>query len=248
MPVTVIPTQPTRDYDRYGDRENGEGIQSLYRKLPTNMRLLLEQIVGVERPITEEDFRPEELEWMRKQIRDQQFHNQKQEESYRTNYEWLQDHASQEESGEDVMALHPRDRPPATTQDRLDWLEELEGQIQSYEDTRGRTSINPYFVDTVDQPWRESLSRSFTSPQYNVATSLGKYVAEDVDGGYRIKDKYDFNRKERQMDKYGIGSIIKRILLSPELAGEHLMSFLSRKPREVDVEISGRFPQAGKGS
>ena len=50
------------------------------------------------------------------------------------------------------------------------------------------------------------------------------------------------------MDKYGIGAIIRRVLFSPELAGEHLMSFLSRKPREVDVEISGRFPQAGKGS
>jgi len=192
------------------------GMGSLYKKLPTNMRLLAENLFGVDSPITEKDFKPEELELIRDQI----------------------DHYKRINKAKESMHRNMLSRAgtPREKESRERWL-------QTYEDTAGQTAItNPYGGfdvpsewGVVDQPWAESLYRSFTDPQYNVATSLGKYVAEDVEGGMRVIDEYNFNQQQRNLPS-GLAAL-KRILGSPELAGEYLANALDTPSRNVDINL-----------
>ena len=182
------------------------GIRSLYNRLPTNMRLLGEYLLGVDRPITQEDFKPEELEFIRNQVRQRESRNRAAEE---------------------------------TMQGRPEFYAEA---LDSYADTRGRTAItNPYSGGVVDQGYLSSLRKSFSDPQYNVATSLGKYVAEDEGkGGLRIQDTYDFNREERDLPS-GLMAL-KNMAHSPELLFEYLANAMNRPPREVDLYLEPPTP------
>jgi len=228
-----------------------QGIGSLYRRLPTNMRLLAENLFGVDRPITEKDFKPEELEYIREQIAYSKRIYEAQEANLRTMYERL-DSPDYEHPvyplrhGNITITETQADRVAKRQQD----LDNLRRDIQTYEDTAGQTAVtNPYgWKDrlspssredsevNVDQPWAESLRRSFTDPRYNVATSLGKYVAEDVDGGMRVRDEYNFNPQERNLPE-GLAAALKRILFSPELAGEYLANAFGTSPRNVDINL-----------
>ncbi len=108
----------------------------------------------------------------------------------------------------------------------------------TYDRTRGTTSItDPYKKrrEVVDQGYLSSLVKSFTDPQYNVATSLGKYVAKEDNGGLRIKDTYDFNPKERRMP--GGLAALKNVANSPEVLFEYLANMLERNPRPVDLYL-----------
>ena len=224
-----------------------QGIGSLYRRLPTNMRLLIENLLSVDSPITEKDFKPEELEFMREQIADSKRIYEAQEANLRTMHDlqlWrIAGTTGPPREGEEEQAA----RAAAWRQEDLD---KLRSDIESYERTAGRTAVtnpysdssSPYYIHrdqvaggVVDQPWAKSLRRSFTDPRYNVATSLGKYVAEDVDGGMRITDEYNFNQQERNLPE-GLAAL-KRILFSPELAGEYLANALGTSPRNVDINL-----------
>ena len=192
------------------------GMGSLYKKLPTNMRLLAENLFGVDSPITEKDFKPEELELIRDQI----------------------DHYKRINKAKESMHRNMLSRAgtPREKESRERWL-------QTYEDTAGQTAItNPYGGfdvpsewGVVDQPWGASLRRSFTDPRYNVATSLGKYVAEDVDDGMRVRDVYDFNKQERDLPR-GLAAL-RGMLFSPELLGEYLANAAGTSPRNVDINL-----------
>ena len=182
------------------------GLRSLYNTLPTNMRLLGEYLLGVDRPITQEDFKPEELEFIRNQVRQRESRNR---------------------AAEEIMQGQPEFYAEA---------------LDSYADTRGRTAItNPYRRGVVDQGYLSSLRKSFSDPQYNVATSLGKYVAEDEGkGGLRIQDTYDFNREERDLPS-GLMAL-KNMAHSPELLFEYLANAMRRSPREVDLYLEPPTP------
>ena len=186
------------------------GLRSLYNTLPTNMRLLGEYLLGVDRPITQEDFKPEELEFIRNQVRQRESRNR---------------------AAEETMQGQPELYAEA---------------LDSYADTRGRTAItDPYSNGTgrgvVDQGYLSSLRKSFSDPQYNVATSLGKYVAEDAGkGGLRIQDTYDFNKVERNLPS-GLGAL-KNMAHSPELLFEYLANAMRRSPREVDLYLEPPTP------
>ena len=176
------------------------------------MRLLAEYLVGLDRPITEEDFKPEELEFIRNQVRQRESRNR---------------------AAEEAMLKR---------QHFVDYAEALD----SYADTRGRTAItDPYSNGTgrgvVDQGYLSSLRKSFSDPQYNVATSLGKYVAEDEGkGGLRIRDTYDFNKVERNLPS-GLGAL-RNMAHSPELLFEYLANAMRRSPREVDLYLEPPTP------
>jgi hypothetical protein len=195
------------------------GIGSLYRKLPTNMRLLAENLFGVDTPITEEDFKPEELEFMREQIADYKTRNIPKPLYRKTSKGWENVPQTYEHTGR--TAITNPYTPPGGW-----WAKNPDG-------TMTFTGGN---ADVVDQPWGASLYKSFTDPQYNVATSLGKYVAEDYEGGMRIKDTYDFNKQQRNLPSNPIEAL-KRILFSPELAGEYLANALGTSPRNVDINL-----------
>tara|TARA_R100001510_G_scaffold45335_1_gene42006 strand:- start:1336 stop:1962 length:627 start_codon:yes stop_codon:yes gene_type:complete len=200
-----------------------QGIGSLYGTLPTNMRLFAEYMAGVEKPITEKDFTAEELEFIRQQIAQQQQRNTTQEQSFRDQADILRRQVGQT-SG--IRVANPEKE-----------LQEVLSDLSTYDRTRGTTAINPYKRqrEVVDQGYFSSLGKSFTNPEYNVATSLGKYVATDEGDGMRIQDMYDFNRKERNLPS-GLAAL-KNMTNSPEVLMEYLANFLDRPPRPVDLYL-----------
>jgi hypothetical protein len=242
-----------------------QGIGSLYRRLPTNMRLLIENLLSVDSPITEKDFKPEELEYIREQIAYSKRIYEAQEANLRAMYERL--NSPDYEHPEVYSNQYPLKRgnitvfgssEPGKLEDvstehleakRQQDLDNLKRDIETYERTVGRTAVtNPYgWKDrlspssredsevNVDQPWGESLRKSFTDPRYNVATSLGQYVAEDVEGGMRVTDEYNFNPQERNLP--GGLAALWGMLSSPELLGEYLANAFGTSPRNVDINL-----------
>jgi hypothetical protein len=211
---------------RYQDGSEG-GIGELYKKIPTNLRLFGEYLAGVESPITEKDFTTEELDLIRNQIIAQKINNEVLEDEYR--------------KAGDADA------------------------VETFETTRGRTSVSPYDIQesglprtkktfgrsylsggsgAVDKGWEDAL-RSLDDPRYTVATSLGKYTAEDVDDGFRIRENYDFNRgaSDRPSPIQDVESFdqLKNLLTNmqatPEVVGETLANLIKSDPRAVDIRL-----------
>ena len=200
------------------------GIGSLYKRLPTNMRLLAENIFGADSPITEEDFKPEELEFIREQIAAYKTRNRPESVLMKTSKGWEQVPQTYEDTRRTAITDPYSTYPPSNPQ----WVTNPDG-------TSSLSFVKNTAPGIVDQPWGASLYKSFTDPQYNVATSLGKYVAEDVEGGMRVKDVYDFNKQERNLPR-GLAAL-RYILGSPELAGEYLANVLATSPRNVDINL-----------
>ena len=211
---------------KYQDGSEG-GIGELYKKIPTNLRLFGEYLAGVESPITEKDFTTEELDLIRNQIIAQKINNEVLEDEYR--------------KAGDADA------------------------VETFETTRGRTSVSPYDIQesglprtkttfgrsylsggsgAVDKGWEDAL-RSLDDPRYTVATSLGKYTAEDVEDGFRIRENYDFNRgaSDRPSPIQDVESFdqLKNLLTNmqatPEVVGETLANLIKSDPRAVDIRL-----------
>ena len=201
-----------------------QGLSSLYGALPTNMRLFAEYMAGKEEPITERDFTAEELEFIRQQIAQQQQQNIKQEQALQYRADFLQQ-LPQRTSG--LRLANPEKE-----------LQEVLSDLSTYDRTRGTTAITDPYKEAnqvVDQGYFSSLGKSFTDPQYNVATSLGKYVATDEGNGMRITDSYDFNKKERNLP--GGLAALRNMARSPELLLEYTANYLGRSPRPVDLYL-----------
>ena len=226
-----------------------DSLRSLYKKIPTNARLFLENLAGIDRPITNKDFTDDELIEMMIAIEKTKEHNDRQEMSLRQKI-GNQSYASVSDYRDD-----PRKKEA----------------LESYEKTRGRTSVNPYnklphytekgdrVTDTltgdVDKGWIDSLTGSFTDPKYVVDTSLGRYKAHDErvnpeKYNYRIEDTYNFNRgrdSEEPLPSHLFGrnedgdfGIIDHVLYSPEIAGEYLYNLFRTKDRPVDIRLESK--------
>ena len=210
------------------DTDSASIVESLYKRIPTNARLLLENLAGVDTPITAEDFTKDELVEMVFLAEKQKQYNKRNEEMIRLG---LKD--------EDI------------TKENFDYLSK---RAKTYDNTRGKTSVNPYKKvgdetaseeRLVDKGYLDSLVDSFTDPRYGVSTTLGKYTALDENGQIsRIKDTYNFNKKQRNLPTDFIGAV-KRIMISPELAGEYIANTLGTQDREVDIKLPRKMKEGG---
>ena len=220
MGITIVDDPYKADIAaRYKLNPEDSGLRSLYKKIPTNMRLFIENLIGDTSTITEDDFTNDELIEMIALIERQQGINAREEQILK-------------EEGADNKSFVTKG---TSTEDAL----------ASYENTRGKTSVDPYAERSyykgtpnrmVDQDYSSSLARSFNDPMYNVATTLGQYTSTDVDDGYNIRDIYDFNKDERDLPT-DLSAALRHILKSPELAGEYLANLLGSEPRDVDIAL-----------
>ena len=203
-------------------RKDDEGfVRSLYNNIPTNIRLLVENMVGVDTPITAKDFTKEELIEMAFLAEKQKRLNIKKEKRL-----------------EKRLEADLAEGPPEPLM--KDYIDDTKKMLASYKKTRGKTSVNPYVRNlqkVVDLDYTDSFKRTFTDPSYRVATSLGKYNLYNLsDKALRVKDKYNFNKKERNLPT-NFRNALAMMMASPELAGEYLANFLSTEDREVDITI-----------
>ena len=209
---------------KYNLRQDQEGaIRSLYKMIPTNLRLLMENLVGADDVITAADFTEDELVEMLVMARRQQDRNKFDEES--------------------IQEIVNDPRASAKT------VEEGKAMLASFEDTRGKTSINPYRPGLVDAGFLDSAYKSFADPEYTVATSLGKFNVFDRPESptTTIVDEYNFNKQERNR-KTDFISVLKNSIASPELAGEYLANFLGTEDRQVMIELPKRVGMQSGGT
>jgi hypothetical protein len=217
-------------------RKDDEGfVRSLYNNIPTNIRLLVENMVGVDTPITAKDFTKEELIEIAFLAEKQKRLNIKREKRLEKRLE--ADLAKRSEADKAYSERLQKDYIDLT--EPID-IDDTKKMLASYRKTRGKTSVNPYVQNqqkVVDLDYTDSFKRTFTDPTYRVATSLGKYNLYDLnDKALRVKDKYNFNKKERNLPT-NFRNALAMMMASPELAGEYLANFLSTEDREVDIII-----------
>ena len=219
-----------------------EGIMAgLYKRIPTNVRLLAENLVGVERPITNQDFTNDELIEMAFLAQRQREANVLKEQRLKDLLTRNLEAASNPKKYEDSSILE------GSSSDIAD----LEKALKSFADTRGKTSISPYSevgeerIDrgrAVDKGYFDSLKSTFTDPRYGVATTLGEYnifktpQTGPVDFTGQIRDTYNFNKVERNLPSNPIKAV-RRMAISPEILGEYLANIVGTEDRPINVEL-----------
>ena len=240
---------------------NGDGLPSLYPKIPTNIRLFMEQVIGKDSPITEQDFTEEELEVMRDRMMAQEARNIREEEGFRTAYERLNspdyDLGWRMEQSPEAGRLEyvSTDILEAERQQELD---RLKRGIESYETTRDRVSV-PTPREKVQQEfqemhglkggrggWIDTLIESFSSPETNVSTTLGQFKAiKNEDDTVTIKDTYNWNPvgPDFKLSLKDFLTVVWDNRNDPEGLGNVFMRVALPK-RERDVEIN--LPMTGE--
>ena len=160
------------------------------------------------------------------------------------------------------------DRFNKDTQSRID---DAKRALESYEKDRSKTSVgyysnpNPIDVSYYGPGFLDTIDRSFTSPRYNINTTLGQFNAfENEDGTITIKDTYDWGgsgssnlygdvRKDdpysRAIEKWKAGDMgildllpwVGASIRRPEVAGNVLMrTLLEGKSSPVEFTLPPR--------
>jgi hypothetical protein len=195
-------------------------FSSLYKQIPTNIRLLGESIVGKTDPITAKDFTAEELAYIQKQVSEQETKNK-----------------------EKIYLL--QQGIPQITDPKLKKI--FEKDLATYKNTENKTNISytnyPQGLSAADTNWWDAFVKSISSPEFNVATSLGQYTAiKDSSGNMVIVDKYNWDNEkkliEEKLKNKDYRGILSLLTDSPQSTLATLMSsFLPSRQREVKIEF-----------
>ena len=230
---------------------------SLYKAIPTNIRLLGEFIAGKDTPITEKDFTEEELKAMSDAVERAKSRNAEHEAELRRRIEAgtpfvekVLDKAGNTGYVDYRGKIVPQEqlRHMGTPEFQQEALEVLRNQLKTYEETRDKTSVRNYYVNEVANPGGVmELLKILNNPLYQLQTTLGEYRATENNNGMVIDDEYNFNTRElREMigkDDVELIDIFKN-LDTPQLAAELFARYVQPKhKRDVNIKI----PKSGDG-
>lgn len=223
---------------------------SLYKAIPTNIRLLGEYIAGKESPITEKDFTEKELRAMRESVDRAKARNAEHEAELRRRIENKTPFVSYKDStGQDIyldyrgrIVPHQMLRHMDDPEFQEEALQVLKNQLKTYENTRNRTSVRNYYVNEVANPGDLfEFIDVLNNPLYQTQTTLGEFRATDTNDGMVIDDEYNFNTRELR-DMIGKDSVeftdILKNLDTPQLAAELFARYVRPEgSREVKINI-----------
>ena len=220
-------------------------IRKLYNNLPVNMRTFIETVAGAGRTITEKDFTPEDLTYMRRLV----------DETKRKNNEY-ENYLIEHRDLVSDMGVYELDANKNLVDVTSRELELLDRKIESYENTRNRTSVQYDDIAKTQQPTTEgglesitqTVSDSFNDPAYRIKTTLGRFTAEHQgDGSLIIKDTYDWNELDEKPTFKEFLEAVPQLANNPRMAGNAFMRLM--KPdtkREVRIQLppkQGMFTQ-----
>lgn len=153
------------------------GIEDLYKKIPTHMRLYAEYMLGDDSKITEKDFTQEELAYLKRQI----------EASYREQVE-------NQKAYEQQMKEWEKTGGKSDDWQRIEYTPEGE-EIVSY-----TKDIPEYFNPPNTKKQVIGYEKYRENPNEEVRNSLGMYVAnrDPETGATRVVDGYNFNKEENE--------------------------------------------------
>jgi hypothetical protein len=211
-------------------------LKKIYNKIPVNMRIFAETVAGSDQPITEQDFPPQDLMYLRSLIENTQKKNNEMEKMLVEHRDLISD-AGVYELGPDNKLVNITDRE----------ISELDKKIQSYRDTSGRTSVQYGDIYRTMDPSTEAgfesvpqtFRDSFNDPAYRIKTTLGRFTAEDQDdGSIIVRDTYDWNKIDEKPTFKEFIKAVPRLASSPRKAGNAFMHLI--KPdasREVRIRL-----------
>ncbi len=217
-------------------------LKKIYNKIPVNMRIFAETVAGVDQPITEEDFTPQDLKYLRSLIENTQKKNNEMENMLVEHRDLISDMGGVYELGPDRTLVDITDKE----------ISELNKKIQSYRDTSDRTSVQYKDIAKTQQPTTEggvesitqTVKDSFNDPAYRIKTTLGRFTAEHQDdGSIIVKDTYDWD-KVKDVDKPTFREFIEAVpelASNPRKAGNAFMRLV--KPdtsREVRIQLDSK--------
>jgi len=222
-------------------------IRDLYKQIPVNARVFAETVLGAEDPITEEDFTDEDLRYLRRLVDETSAKNDVREAELRGDRDYYRANPDLRsyELGEGGNLVDITDRR----------REKLDRRIKSYEDTRGRTSIDYQDITKTQKHGTEgefesvikTVKDSFLDPAYRAKTTLGRFTAEQQeDGSVVIKDTYDWNQLDQKVSLRDFLDALPGMIRSPRKAGNAFMRLV--KPdtsREVNVKLPDDYREGG---
>lgn len=218
-------------------------LNSIYQSLvPSNARFFMESALGNRAPITEKDFSPEELSSLR------DLYNKK------NSYNSEQEQRLSKPLSEAEYLKNPEDflEPTSTGGGRMrkrtyqEYLGNLAAQKESYDKTRGKTSISYFdypagseFGAPTGNSTLEAIRRSYTDPSYRLKTTLGSFNAYDQGPNINVQDTYKFdNRGFYNLPKEaGLMDIFKRATGPVSLGDMLMMHYMPEMKRPVNITI-----------
>lgn len=208
----------------------GQGLaESLYKKIPVNMRVFGESLLGSRAPITEKDFSDEDLQFIKQAYLKKKANNDSNEQLLRrelvSGTGWAAD-----EQGNLVDST-------------AEYRKNVQRALDTYIKTKDKTSLGYSDYDNSGIPqgggWLKQVAGSFNDPAYRTATTLGSFnVHEDPEHGLIVKDKYDW-----ESVKASPGEVFSAFLqgsASPEELGNALMRTI--RP-DVSRDVRIKLPQ-----
>jgi len=226
-------------------------------RLPTNIRLFGEYLLGEQNSITEKDFTPQELSEMLKMIQEQESRNAQEEAglqrslgAYQRNLETFDPSKNlvQDEKGN----LVPKYTEKEYNEEIQKNIKDIENKLASYDKTRNKTAVG-YRDERTDSEGlllADAIAQTFTSPAYNIETSLGHFSArKNKDGTVSIKDRYDFlGYGNEKPVKISMGKFLKALpdaIIKPEAFGTLMArTFLADRGRDVNITLDNRAAAA----
>ena len=226
-------------------------------RVPTNVRLFGEYLLGEQSPITEKDFTPQELSEMLRMVQEQESRNVQEEANlqrslaaYQRNLETFDPSKNlvQDEKGN----LVPKYTEKEYNEEVQNNIKDIERKLASYEKTRNKTSVgyrdertDPAGLKIVD-----AIAQTFTSPAYNIETSLGHFTAhKNKDETITIKDDYNYlGYGHNKPVKISMGEFLKALpdaVMKPEAFGTLISrTFLADRKRDVNITLDTKAKTA----
>jgi len=246
-------------------------------RLPTNVSLFGQYLLGKQSPITEKDFTPEELQVIVEQIEAQDKLNAESEQRVQVKAEKnlkrlrepfrVDEHTGIKEVkgvGLQQTLNEKTNKLEDVYKNQNEYNKEVQKQINKYQDqidsfekTRNKTSVTGYRdsrTDPAGEGLVNAITNTFSSPAYNIETSLGHYNAyKNEDGTVTVKDTYDF---------YGYGydkgstvslkdflTALPEAITKPEAFGTLLSRFaLPNRQRDVNITLPSNKDKQAKAA
>jgi hypothetical protein len=231
-------------------------ISQQMNKVPTNVKLFGEYLVGDTSDITEKDFKPAELEAMRKKVQQQDAQNVDDEAQLIKRISFLK--LKKDQPNRDTVLKDGRMVPKYTDEEFAKYnqsnLEKAQAKLASYDKDRSKVSVSYGEAGGGDEgaDALSALKKTFTSPGYNVETSLGHFNArKNKDGTVTITDKYDFLGygfdKPQNITMSQFFGALARVRNPEQLGTLVARTFIEksgRKGRKVNIKLPSLIKQA----
>jgi hypothetical protein len=239
----------------------GELINAQIQKAPTNVRLFGEYVAGKKTTITEKDFKPKELAAMSRSIMEQDELNKKNEADLKKKLSFLKTRIQEpfKYNRDQIWNEQKQKFVPKYTEAQYNKLIQkdinlAQEALSTYEKTRNKTSVS--YGDagggSEGAGFLDAIKKTFTSPAYNVETSLGHFNAyKNKDGTVTIEDKYNFLgygfEKKRNVSMGEFIGLLPSAITRPEAFGTLLArTFTPAKSRPVKIKLPSLIQETKK--